>query len=138
MATSTRAFLIEPYEEYFEEASFLYEQRLSLFEDLEVSWEDIGDFEERFEAHIDGLVVGDELALKVCQTQASEGHFGERHAALRVCCRQNRKDLVLGILGELDPEDTENIQAISEALKYEFPEDAHVRLKIHRFEVFSL
>jgi hypothetical protein len=94
MATSTRAFLIEPYGEYFEEASFLYEQRLSLFEDLEVSWEDIGDFEERFEAHIDGLVVGDELALKVCQTQASEGDVGERHAALRVFCRQNRAEWI--------------------------------------------
>ena len=37
-----------------EEASFLYEQRLSLFDDPEITWLDIEDFEERFEAHIDG------------------------------------------------------------------------------------
>ena len=125
MATSIKNFLIELYQEYLEEASFLYEQRLTLFDDPEVTWEDIHDFEERFEPHIDGLVVGEELALNVCKTQASEGDFGELHAAVRVFCRQNRKDLVLQILEELDPEDAESIQAVSDALKHELPEDWH-------------
>ncbi len=125
MATCIKNFLIELYQEYLEEASFLYEQRLTLFDDPEVTWEDIHDFEERFEPHIDGLVVGEELALNVCETQASEGDFGELHAAMRVFCRQNRKDLVLGVLEELDPEDAESIQAVSDALKHELPEDWH-------------
>jgi len=123
MATSIRNFLIELYQEYLEEASFLYEQRLTLFDDPEVTWEDIHDFEERFEPHIDGLVVGEELALNVCKTQASEGDFGELHAAVRVFCRQNRKDLVVRVLEELDPEDAESIQAVRDALKHELPED---------------
>ncbi|MBW2664003.1 MAG: hypothetical protein JRD93_19005 [Deltaproteobacteria bacterium] len=123
MATSIKNFLIELYQEYLEEASFLYEQRLTLFDDPEVTWEDIHDFEERFEPHIDGLVVGEELALNVCKTQASEGDFGELHAAVRVFCRQNRKDLVFRVLEELDPEDAESIQAVRDALKHELPED---------------
>jgi len=125
MATSIKNFLIELYREYLEEASFLYEQRLTLFDDPEVTWEDIHDFEERFEPHIDGLVVGEKLALKICKTQASEGDFGELHAAVRVFCRQNRKDLVLRVLEELDTEDAESIQAVSDALKHELPEDWH-------------
>ena len=42
---------------YIEEASALYEQRLTLFDDPEITWQDIEDFEDRFEPHIDGLVV---------------------------------------------------------------------------------
>ena len=57
-------FETELYQEHLEEASFLYEQRLTLFDDPEITWLDIEDFEERFEAHIDALVVGEELALK--------------------------------------------------------------------------
>jgi uncharacterized protein (TIGR02270 family) len=122
MAVSIRDFYIGLYQEYLEEASFLYEQRLTLFGDPEITWKDIHDFEERFEAHIDGLVVGEALALEVCKKQAKEGDLGELHAAVRVFCRQNRQDLVLGVLAELDPEAPERIQAISDALKHEFPD----------------
>jgi uncharacterized protein (TIGR02270 family) len=121
MATSTRTFLIELYEEYLEEASFLYEQRLSLLQNPEISWKKIGDFEERFEAHIDGLVVGGDLGIEVCKRRVEEGDFGELHAALRVFCRQNRKELVSAILKELDLEDAEKVRAARDALKYELP-----------------
>lgn len=121
MATSIRSFHIELYQEYLEEASFLYEQRLTLFDDPEITWLDIKDFEDRFEPHIDGLVVGEELALEGCKQQAREGDFGELHAAVRVFCRQNQKDLVLKIIEGLDPKDTEKISAVSDALKYELP-----------------
>ena len=54
---SASDFETELYQEHLEEASFLYEQRLTLFDDIEITWLDIEDFEERFEAHIDALVV---------------------------------------------------------------------------------
>lgn len=111
----------ELYQEHLEEASFLYEQRLTLFDDPEITWLDIEDFEERFEAHIDALVVGEEPALNVCKTQAMEGDFGELHAAVRIFCRQNRLDFVQECLEALDPEDTERVQAISDALNHELP-----------------
>jgi uncharacterized protein (TIGR02270 family) len=122
MATSTKTFLIELYEEYLEEASFLYEQRLSLLKNPEISWKKIGEFEERFEAHIDGLVIGESLAIEVCNRCAREGDFGELHAAVRVLCRQNRKELVFAILKELDLQDAEKVRAVKDALKHELPQ----------------
>ncbi|MBN1931342.1 MAG: HEAT repeat domain-containing protein [Desulfobacterales bacterium] len=131
MTQSISDFERELYKEHLEEASFLYEQRLTLFDDLEITWLDIADFEERFEAHIDALVVGEELALKVCKTQAIEGDFGELHAAVRVFCRQNGLDFVLECLEALDPKDGERVQAISDALNPELPlewEDEFIRI----------
>jgi len=114
-------FETELYQEHLEEASFLYEQHLTLFDDPEITWLDIEDFEERFEAHIDAIVVGEEPALNVCKTQAMEGGFGELHAAVRVFCRQNRLDFVQECLEVLDPKDRERVQAISDALNHELP-----------------
>src|SRR6266567_7052170 len=112
MATSPRAFLIELYEEYLEEASFLYEQRRTLLNNPEITWKKIGEFEERLEAHIDGLIVGDELAQDVCMRHVAEGNFGELFAATCVFCRQDRRDLVLSIFDQLDPDDPEKARAI--------------------------
>jgi uncharacterized protein (TIGR02270 family) len=122
MAVTIRQFNIELYQEHLEEASFLYEQRLALLNDPEITWRDIGEFEERFEAHIDALVVGDELALEMCRQQVEEGDFGELHAAIRVFCRQNKGDFVAEAWKDLDPEDTERSKAISDALKDECPD----------------
>jgi uncharacterized protein (TIGR02270 family) len=121
MTTSTRSFLVELYEEYLDEASFLYEQRLSLFQDPEIAWNRIREYEERLEAHLDGLVVGDRLALDVCTQHALEGDFGELYAAMCVFCRQDRRDLALSTLYALDPNDSEKVCAVSDALKYELP-----------------
>lgn len=114
-----RSFFIES----LEEAAFLYDQRQALLDDPEITWKDLAGFEDRFEAHIDALVVGAELALDACRTQASEGDFGELHAAVRVFCRQNRGDLVAEVWRDLDPEDMERTKAISDALKDECPDD---------------
>ena len=119
MAVSIRQFNIELYQEHLEEASFLYEQRLSLLDDPEITWKDLAEFEDRFEAHIDALVVGKGLALEVCRTQAQEGDFGELHAAVRVFCRQNKGDFVAETWRDLDPDDVERAKAISDALKDE-------------------
>jgi uncharacterized protein (TIGR02270 family) len=121
MATFPRTFLIELYREYLEEASFLYEQRLALLDDPEISWKDLGEFEERFEAHIDGLMVGEELAVEVCMERVEKGDFGELHAAVRVFCRRKRKDLVLRVLEGLELEDIDKGNAVADALKDELP-----------------
>ncbi len=115
-------FETELYQEHLEEDSFLYE-RLTLFDDPGITWLDIDDFEERFEAHIDALVVGEEPTLNVCKTQAMEGDFGELHAAVRVFCRQNRLDFVQECLEAPDLKDMERVQAISDALNHELPSE---------------
>ena len=116
MATSIRQFNVELYREHLEEASFLYEQRLAYLHDPEVNWPDLRDWEERFEAHIDALVVGGELALDICRQQAADGDAGEMHAALRVFCRQDRKDHAFAVLDTLDPTDDDVVRAVAQAL----------------------
>lgn len=125
MAISIRQFNIELYEEHLEEASFLYEQRLAYLVDPELTWKDLDDFEERFEAHIDALVVGDDLALEVCKGHCASGDFGELHAALRVFCRRDRSDLVYTVLQNIDVEDEDVVRAVIDALKSECPTDWH-------------
>jgi len=125
MAVSIRNFLAELYQEYLEEASFLYSQRLNLLNGPEISWLDIEAFENRFEAHIDGLIVGEGQALEICKQRAAEGDSGELHAAVRVFCRQDRKDLFLESLDGLDPDDDEKMAALCDALKCELPENWH-------------
>ena len=118
----TRTFSTGLYEEHLDEASFLYEQRRTLYNNPEIKWKKIGEFEDRLEAHIDGLIVGDKLAVEVCQRRAAEGDFGELFAATCVFCRQDRRDLVLAIFDRLDPDDREKAGAIADALKYELPD----------------
>jgi uncharacterized protein (TIGR02270 family) len=120
--TLKREYNCSFYSDFLEEASFLYEYRLNLFDDPEITWLDIEDIENRFESHIDGLVVGGDPALEICRQQVSEGDPGELHAAVRIFCRQNRKDLVFETLELLDPEDAEKLSAVADALKEELPD----------------
>jgi uncharacterized protein (TIGR02270 family) len=121
VSTSLREFDIGLFEEHLEEASFLYEQRRAYLHDSELTWIDLDDWEERFEAHIDALIVGGDLALEVCKARCSAGDFGEVHAALRVFCRRDRSDLAYAVLQGLDPSKAEVVQAVVDALKLECP-----------------
>ncbi|MEN6320467.1 MAG: hypothetical protein ABFD82_17150 [Syntrophaceae bacterium] len=111
------------YQEHIAEASFLYELRQNLFDNPETTWLRIGDFEERFDAHIDGLLIGGKQALAVCQQSVSEGDAGELHVAMCVFCRLGRKDLVMQSIEKLDPEDNEGQRVIGDALNMEMPID---------------
>jgi hypothetical protein len=114
-------FTAEIYREHLEEVSFLYEQRLSLLDNPEVGWPALQDPEERLESHIDALVDGEDRALELCRTQATDGDAGELHAAVRLFCRQNRMDLLREVLQGLDPEQEEKKRAVIDAIKYELP-----------------
>lgn len=119
----TITFHIGLFREHLEEASFLYEQRGSLFHDPEITWLDIGEFEERFEAHIVALVAGGDLSLQVCREHSLDGDFGELHAAVRVFCRRKRIDLIQQVLDTLDIKEDERVLAVRNALKQEWPQD---------------
>lgn len=108
-------------QEHISEASFLHELRFRLISNPEITWLDLDDFEQRFEAHIDGLVVGGDKALNICLQQAIEGDAGEAHAAVRVFCRQQRLDLLQEMVGRVEPEEAEKWQTIIDALKEEMP-----------------
>ena len=117
----TKAFHNTLFREYLEEASFLYEQRTRLFHDPEIYWLELEEFEDRLEAYIDALVVGGELALKVCLEQAVGDDFGELYTVIRVLCQHQRSDMIEKVINELDTEDEERVLAVHNALKLDWP-----------------
>jgi uncharacterized protein (TIGR02270 family) len=119
MAVSPRAFLVEMYEEHLEEADFLYQYGLEARRQEDFTWPSLADFEARIEAHLDALVVGGALALRVCKRRALDGEPGELHAAMRVFCRQQRRSDVFDVLSDLDMQDVLRVHAIADALAWE-------------------
>jgi uncharacterized protein (TIGR02270 family) len=115
-------FLIDILEEHLGEASFLYEQRIRLLNDPKADRFTIVDLEDRFEPHIDGLVLGEEWGLKICGDKGSEAEPGEIYTAICVFCRQGRKDLILDVIAGIEPDDTERMQALRDALAKEMPD----------------
>jgi hypothetical protein len=81
---ASSGFYIDLFLEHLAEGSFLYEQRIALLVDPELTWMDLEDFERRLEAHVDALLVGEELAMEVCRQQLREGDFGEAYVGFRV------------------------------------------------------
>jgi hypothetical protein len=121
MDSSPRLFRISLYEEHLEEASFLYEQVKALIRDPEIPWTGLADFQERLEAHIDALIVGEGLAMTVCQKRALEGDAGELFAAVCVVCRQAKASVLADLLSSVDLDDRKRVAAITDALKQELP-----------------
>lgn len=121
MTISPTAFADGLYTEHLEEISFLYEQRMSLLDDPQIQWTDIGEFESRLEAHLDALVVGGQAAIELCLKKAQEGDFGERYGALRLLCIQDQADSVKAVIAEMADEDPEILTAAGDALKVDMP-----------------
>ncbi|MEM1125940.1 MAG: HEAT repeat domain-containing protein [Bacteroidota bacterium] len=119
---SDHAFAVGLYREHLEEAAFLYEQRRDdLLHDPELAWTDLADFEERLEAHLDALVLGDDLALAVGQQQREEGDVGALYALVCVLCRHRRRPLFEELLDTLDGDEAEHVEAVCDALVHELP-----------------
>ncbi len=119
MATSYKRFLIELYEEYLSDGSFVAMQRKNLLADPCGKWGLIGDWEDRLEAYIDGLSVGGDLALDVCRRRAIDGDPGEFQLALQVFCRASRVDLIERVVMEVRAEDEQKVKSIAEGLCHE-------------------
>ena len=122
MATSYRQFINEIYEEHVEEASFLYEQRLSFLMDPELEWFAFYSEEIKIEAHVDGLIIGGEQALSIAQEAGREGDVGAIYTLVCLYCQLNQRDELLGNINEFDLEDHEVQQAIQLALFHRMPE----------------
>jgi uncharacterized protein (TIGR02270 family) len=84
-----------------------------------VRWLHLADTDERFEPHLEALLLGGDLALRVAIQQAIEGDAGELHTAVCLFCRHQRLDLVQKVIESL--EDEERGQAVADALKLEMP-----------------
>jgi uncharacterized protein (TIGR02270 family) len=123
MSLSIRDFNIGLYLEHLDEAAFLYTQRKALLLDDEIWWPELDAFERRLEAHLDALIVGGELALAQCVAQLAGGDAGVLFAAVCVICRHRRSELLAQALRQIDHGDSEQVAALTQALKWELPQD---------------
>ncbi len=111
------------YLEHLEDGGFLYEQRLSLIDDPELTWIEVGEWEARLEAHLDALMIGRAKALDICREQAAAGDAGEMHVAVRIFCRHRNQELIEEVLDQLDLEDPESFEAVWRAVADEMPQE---------------
>ena len=121
MDTSLDAFNIGLNEEHLDEVSFLYEQRQVLRVSSDRSWQDLAAIEERLQAHLDALVVGEAIALEVCSRVASEGDVGHLFGAMCIFCRQKSAAALARTLQTLDHSNAKRVRAVTDALKHELP-----------------
>lgn len=122
MAIHFNNFREELYQEHLEEAAFRYETRINWLTDKEIGWQDLEEIDLLLEAHLDALVVGGTLALKVCIQALPEADPTILHAIVRVFCRHRLIDRFAKIWTDFDFSDQEKIRAIGDALKWECPE----------------
>jgi len=121
MALTSRTFRIGLYLEHLEESSFLYDQCRALRKQPDFTWRSLLDFEDRLEAHIDALMIGNALALEVCNKRIPEAEPGELFAAITVLCRAGlAQDFSRSIAG-LEDADPARRQAFVDALSRELP-----------------
>lgn len=116
------AFQQELYEEHQEEASFLYELRTGLIHDEELSWLDLEDFDQRIQAHLDGLAGGGIHGRSVAIGAAHSGEAGSIYVAARNLCNAGDLGEFLDFLKELEMEEGEAYQALVDGLCLGCPE----------------
>ena len=122
-AAATVRFHREIFEEHLDDAAFLYEQRRALHHNPEIAWMDVGDIEDRLQAHIDALAFAGDIALQICRPLVDESSPGELYTAVCVFCRQQRRDLVGEVLKRLDPAKAHLAQAVSDAITDQMSEE---------------
>lgn len=116
-AAQTRRVL---HEHHLDEASGLYALRSEYLGDPEVSLADLGQLDERIEAHLDGLVIGEDAALAFCEGVAAEDP-GNLHTLVRLWCRHDRLDACLKLAATLDAEDAIIWKAFTDAIHWDAP-----------------
>ncbi|WP_020408524.1 HEAT repeat domain-containing protein [Hahella ganghwensis] len=153
MAVSLSQFYQELYAEHLEEAAYLYECLTPWRLDPEGSWQDCLDLEERFEAHLDALVIGGKTARTFLMDTLEDADPGTLFTITCVLCR-HKDAAAIGQIWETligDPEEKSagssedkqdeeeqeeepdeeliaKLQAISLALRQEYPTKWRPRL----------
>lgn len=124
METSYPRFIEGIRKEHFDEASFLYEQRVALLGSQALPWPDLDDFEQRQEAHLDALVVAGSSALGLACRSVVLDEPGTIYVALSLACRLRRADAMATLLGQLDTAaNLAGVKAAVDALATELPDE---------------
>lgn len=125
------AFHQELYEEHLEEASFLYECRAKFIHDDELSWTDLHDYEQRFEAHLQGLAGGGDHALDICTQAALGDQPGDVYVAMRLLCLNHDVRKMVTLLEQASLEDADVFQALVDGLCHGCPDSWFPELISH-------
>ncbi|MET0391342.1 MAG: hypothetical protein ABW321_35540 [Polyangiales bacterium] len=116
------------YEQHLEEATFLYAQRRRAWVDPELTLPDVAALDDRLEAHLDGLVLGDHEARALCLAACAEEDPGTVYSTLCVLCRQNELSPLLESLEALALAEPDVLQAVGDAWVVEWPDSWQIRL----------
>ncbi|WP_086931505.1 hypothetical protein [Agarilytica rhodophyticola] len=122
MVIHYQAFREELYIEHLEEAAFQYETRLSWLHDPQIGWQDLEDIDQAIEMHIDALLVGEKLGLKVCVESLADAEASTLHVIVRVFCRYRLIDRLSHLWTLFDFDDEDKVSAVADALKWECPQ----------------
>lgn len=133
MAINQKIFRETLYTEHLEEAAFKYETRLAWLKDKEVGWQDLEDIDAALEAHIDALMVGEKQALAVCFDHLANADASILHVIVCVLCRHRLITNFEKFWENFDFDDNEKVSAVSDAFKWECPQEWLPRL----IKVFS-
>jgi hypothetical protein len=118
---SPRSFKLGLYAEHLEEIGFLFTQCQALRADPNQPWTACAPFEERLEAHLDALVVGDTLAAEWCQARLPEAEPEALFGITTLLCRRGDAAAIKPLLVDPRLDDAAALQAVGLALLQEWP-----------------
>lgn len=108
--------------EHIEDVAFLYQHRLVCLAAPSAAWDEVAPIEDRLSAHVDGIASSGQLGLRVA-VEAASGDPGELFAAVSSTCRSRHAAGLGEILQKFDSESPAALRALTNALKYELPEE---------------
>lgn len=121
MNLSPRSFKIGLYEEHLDELAFLRSQCAALRADIQHAWQAPAPFEDRLEAHLDALVIGDALALQTSLAAAEGGEPDMVFAVAALCCRRADAPALQTLLQGVALDEPALAEAVGHALLLEWP-----------------
>ncbi len=116
---STQGHGLSLIEEHYEEAATLWAQRQLLASQEDIPWTRVGAFENRFEAHLDALVLSGEKAERMGLERFAENPE-YLPVLISLVCRNGNHKAFHQILSEMDTEDA-HIEALEKAMDAEIP-----------------
>ena len=113
----TPAYLLSILEEHFEELQMLWELRSAALKDPDYRGEDIVELDERIEAHVDGLVLGDEHSLPLLEESLGSDDPLVSFAAAYTMLRMRDEELAKKVVEAFETAGDEAGDGIREALR---------------------
>jgi len=138
MAISATHFLQDLLDEHFDEASVLHEQKTLQLSTQEVTWAELKSEDQRFEAHLDALVVDAIDAEAYLASKVEDFDCNELFVYVSFLIRMDKLDTFILLLGQVDLSDCEKSEKISLALIFDVQEHWLNRFLQFDFEKQSL